>query len=239
VELGVLLDLDGTLVVADGSWPAWLEALRAGLGVPRDRAADFDGRLRTALRAPGAVTLARACVRALAEASDAAAAAGAEAVPAARDVDVTAVTREAVARYAASVRLADGAAALLDELAASGVASAIVTNGPEDVQRAVIEAVGLVGRVGAAVVSGAADVAVRKPHPKIFWLACTALGVRPEDTLMLGDDLVADIRGAHRFGMSTCWFAPPGAVSGAAPAATVVVADLTQAVAVVRAFTSH
>ncbi|RMH93412.1 HAD family hydrolase [Lysobacter pythonis] len=44
-----------------------------------------------------------------------------------------------------------------------------------------------------------------KPAPAIFLHACERLGRRPEEVLHVGDDIEADIVGAHRAGLATCW----------------------------------
>lgn len=51
---------------------------------------------------------------------------------------------------------------------------------------------------------------------RAFFDACFALlpGAKPEETVMIGDSLTADICGAHDYGLMTCWFAPNG---GSAP----------------------
>lgn len=40
-----------------------------------------------------------------------------------------------------------------------------------------------------------------KPDARIYTLACNSLNVTPENTLMVGDSLLADYRGARSFGM--------------------------------------
>lgn len=42
---------------------------------------------------------------------------------------------------------------------------------------------------------------VGKPGPHLFWRACEALGVEPEDALMIGDNPDTDIAGARAVGM--------------------------------------
>jgi HAD superfamily hydrolase (TIGR01509 family) len=227
MELGVCLDLDGTMVRPHDDWDAWSSDLRRDLAVRPDDAAAFDGALARSLRAQGPVTLADACAAALGEVGRAAPA------------DVAAIAARASARHAAAARLAPHADDVLEALERLGVPFAIVADGPDDMQRDVLRATGLDRRAHVLVVSGAGDVAVRKPHPKVFWLATTALGVRPADALMVGDDLRADVLGAHRFGMATCWLAPPAADASEAPAATVVVGTLAEAAAVIREFARH
>ena len=208
-------------------WDAWSSDFRSDLAVRPADAAVFDAALSRALRAQGPVTLAGACALALREVGR---------VP---PGDVATIAARASARYAAAARLAPHAVDVLAALELLGVPFAIVGNGPEDMQRDVLRATGLDRRARVIVVSGAADVAVRKPHPKVFWLATTGLGVRPADAIMIGDDLQADVLGAHRFGMATCWIAPPSADASEAPAATVVVGSLAEAAAVIREFARH
>ena len=46
-----------------------------------------------------------------------------------------------------------------------------------------------------------AEVEVEKPDPAIFHLACLAAGVGPRQAVHVGDDLVADVRGASAAGL--------------------------------------
>jgi putative hydrolase of the HAD superfamily len=224
VRLGVCFDLDGTLVERSGCFAAYLAELARDLEVPEPRRDAFAEALRRALAASGAVTLTGAAERALREC----------ALP--LPPRLSALAAGAVQRYAEGAEPVAGAEALLQSLHRADVPVAIVTNGPEDMQRAVLQATGLGAYAAVIVVSGAAEVAVRKPHPKVFWLACTGLGVAPSDALMVGDDLEADIRGAHRFGLTTCWIAREGTAPQDAPAGTVVASSLSAAAHVVREF---
>ncbi|WP_058303406.1 HAD family hydrolase [Gorillibacterium timonense] len=47
-----------------------------------------------------------------------------------------------------------------------------------------------------------------KPHPEVFRQAMQALGVRPGESLMIGDSKIKDVAGALRVGMDVCWFRP-------------------------------
>jgi HAD superfamily hydrolase (TIGR01662 family) len=49
------------------------------------------------------------------------------------------------------------------------------------------------------------DIGYLKPHPKIFEHALEALGVAPEETVMVGDSLRADVGGAKELGMTAVW----------------------------------
>ena len=50
-----------------------------------------------------------------------------------------------------------------------------------------------------------AEVGLRKPHPRIFRLALDHFAVDPQQTVMVGDTLSADIQGANQLGMRTVW----------------------------------
>ncbi len=50
-----------------------------------------------------------------------------------------------------------------------------------------------------------AEVGLRKPHPGIFKLALDFFNARPEETVMVGDTLGADILGANNLGISSVW----------------------------------
>ncbi len=126
--------------------------------------------------------------------------------------DLAALTRDALAMYAADYRPLPGAAELLERLDSAGVRMALLTNGPDDMQRAALKALGFERRFRTVLVSGDRDVAARKPAPRIFALACTALEVTPEEAVMVGDDLDADVLGALDFGMAAVQVgAAPGA----------------------------
>lgn len=47
----------------------------------------------------------------------------------------------------------------------------------------------------------------RKPHPRIFESGLEAMGLRPEEAVMVGDDLQEDIIGAKNVGMRTVYLA--------------------------------
>ncbi|MDP2950561.1 MAG: HAD-IA family hydrolase [Chloroflexota bacterium] len=55
------------------------------------------------------------------------------------------------------------------------------------------------------VISISCDVGYMKPHPAIFHHALEALGVAPEETMMVGDSLRADVGGAKALGMTAAW----------------------------------
>jgi putative hydrolase of the HAD superfamily len=80
---------------------------------------------------------------------------------------------------------------------------ALITNGPSTNQRARIEPLGLDRYFEAIAVSGELD--IRKPDPAIFDHMLKELGVAPTAAIYVGDNLEADIGGAHAAGMAAVW----------------------------------
>ena len=109
----------------------------------------------------------------------------------------------ATKRYLDDMALLPGAREVLE--LTRHLPRALVSNGPSDMQRAGIRQVDIEKYFQTVIVSGDEDVAVRKPNPRIFELACERLGVEPENTLMIGDNLEADVKGALAFGMQAVW----------------------------------
>ena len=100
--------------------------------------------------------------------------------------------------------LYDGAREVLAQLAGRAQI-AMVTNGLSEVQRARIERLDLARYFDVVVISS--EVGATKPRPEIFDIAFEQLG-RPtkQSTLMVGDSLTSDIRGASDYEIDTCWF---------------------------------
>ena len=73
---------------------------------------------------------------------------------------------------------------------------------------AVIAAMGIAPLFKAVVES--AVVGVRKPDPQIFRLGCDALGLPPEQVLVVGDSLRKDILPAESIGCATAWIKGKG-----------------------------
>jgi HAD superfamily hydrolase (TIGR01509 family) len=99
----------------------------------------------------------------------------------------------------------------LAELHARGVPVAVVSNVGFDI-RPLVEALGFAGYVDAYVLSF--ELGRCKPDPAVFVSACAAIGVDPEDTLMVGDtpaDAAAVRAGCRAYVLPT---APPGTANG-------------------------
>lgn len=54
------------------------------------------------------------------------------------------------------------------------------------------------------------DVGVHKPHPAIYHFSLDAAGATKEESIMIGDSIEADIRGAQAFGLDAIYFNPNG-----------------------------
>lgn len=98
-----------------------------------------------------------------------------------------------------------------------GLSLGLVTNGPVESQQPKIDGLGIAGYFGTILISGVEGVS--KPDPEIFHRAVRNLGVTAEETVMIGDNPVADIGGAKSFGMRAIWkrddfWAAPEVVDG-------------------------
>ena len=107
-----------------------------------------------------------------------------------------------IREYIKDMKLLPGAKEVLE--LTQNLPRAIITNGPSDMQRAAIRQVGIEDKL-TIVVSGDEDVAIRKPNPRIFEIACERLKVESENVLMVGDNLEADVKGALACGMQAIW----------------------------------
>ncbi len=87
----------------------------------------------------------------------------------------------------------------------------IITNGPDDAQRAVSVTLGVSDYFQWIVVSGDPSVGVRKPDPAIFRRALALAQTEPAATWYIGDSAINDVGGAVGAGMRACWLAPASA----------------------------
>ena len=102
-----------------------------------------------------------------------------------------------------SYRLTPGVRAALDDVRAAGWSFAVVTNGPEFRQRRKIVATGLDELADAVCISG--EVGAPKPAAVMFEEAARRAGTTLEGAWMIGDNLDADIAGAHGVGARSVW----------------------------------
>lgn len=80
----------------------------------------------------------------------------------------------------------------------------IITNGPEKVQDKKLKNSKLDHYF--ETVTNSEKAGVKKPDPAIFQYALSQANVRPQNSLMIGDNIKADIHGALNVGMNVIWF---------------------------------
>lgn len=80
----------------------------------------------------------------------------------------------------------------------------IITNGFEEVQQKKLTNSGINEYFTSVTTSEEAG--VKKPHAQIFKLALDKCSALPENSIMVGDNLLADIRGAQDFGIHSIYF---------------------------------
>jgi len=82
----------------------------------------------------------------------------------------------------------------------------IITNGFEEVQHIKLKESGLRDYFEVLIFSESSG--VKKPHPYIFKKALKEAGAKANTSIMIGDDLYADIYGAQRVNMDNIYFNP-------------------------------
>lgn len=81
----------------------------------------------------------------------------------------------------------------------------LVTNGGRATQTGKLETVGLADAFGTAVYCDPSAGVEPKPDPTPIRMAMEDLGVDPDRTLLVGDDLGVDVAGAHNAGARSAW----------------------------------
>ncbi len=88
---------------------------------------------------------------------------------------------------------------ILEHLQAKGYQLHLITNGFEVVQHNKLKHSGLTGYFKQVITSEASN--SLKPHREIFEYAFDKTGARPDTSIMIGDDIEADIKGAQNAGI--------------------------------------
>ncbi|OFJ49538.1 noncanonical pyrimidine nucleotidase, YjjG family [Janthinobacterium lividum] len=123
-----------------------------------------------------------------------------------------------------TVVLIDGAKQVCETLSRIGEVG-IVTNGVESIQNRRIAASGLSDYISFVATSEACGHA--KPDVRFFDYATKmASAFSKETSIIIGDRLDADILGANRYGIDSCWFNPDGLANTSAASPTYEVASL-------------
>ena len=132
-----------------------------------------------------------------------------------------------------TVVLIDGAIELCATLAAVGEVG-IITNGVDAIQNRRIASSGLQQHVSFVATSEACGYA--KPDVRFFEYAMN-MAARPaskDQAIIIGDRLDADILGANRYGIDSCWFNPEQLVNASLAVPTFEVASLRDIMAALK-----
>jgi len=124
------------------------------------------------------------------------------------DLGDTLVAEETVVHDSSSraitARVIDGVFEVLKAIRKEGYRIGMIANGDSAGCRNIIEATDLKDCFDAIVISEEAG--IEKPDKRIFEVALAKLGVKPENAVMVGNRIDADILGANSFGMKSVWF---------------------------------
>ena len=92
---------------------------------------------------------------------------------------------------------------MLEGLKRAGYKVGLITNGNHALQYSKLALTGMSYVFDEIIVSG--DVMVEKPDREIFYMMCEKLGVRPEESVYVGDNPYNDVDGAAAAGYKTVW----------------------------------
>jgi HAD superfamily hydrolase (TIGR01549 family) len=101
-----------------------------------------------------------------------------------------------------SFRAHKDAARVVESLNKKGIRTGIISNAPAELEGILLRT-GLLRRFKYIIISEKAG--AEKPHKKIFLKALKLAGTKPGETLYVGDNFIADVRGAGNAGMVPVW----------------------------------
>lgn len=100
--------------------------------------------------------------------------------------------------------LVDGAFELLEHLSGRGYQLHVLSNGFKEVTARKCELSGIKNYF--KTITSADEIDIRKPHPEIYEYALNKAGAEKENSVMIGDDWIADVEGGKAFGMQVIFF---------------------------------
>ena len=100
----------------------------------------------------------------------------------------------------------------IDILKKADIPMALITNGPSDLQRIKLEALGIEPWFDVIVISG--ELGKAKPDASVFEFALRQMGVGPEGGCHVGDNLFTDVAGAKAAGLAAVWLNRAGKSRG-------------------------
>lgn len=115
--------------------------------------------------------------------------------------------------------LIDGARELMDYLRSRHYRIHMCSNGFHEVQYKKLQSCGLLHYFDSIILSE--DAGANKPSPQFFHYALLQTQAPIASTIMIGDNIVTDIRGAHNAGLHTLFFNPKNITTDFTPTFTV------------------
>lgn len=100
--------------------------------------------------------------------------------------------------------LVEGAFELLEDLAEKKYHLHILSNGFMEVTYRKCELSGIKNYF--ETITSADEINIRKPHPEIYEYALNKAGAKKEESMMIGDDWIADVEGGKSFGLKVIFF---------------------------------
>lgn len=148
------------------------------------------------------------------------------------DLDPAAASHLYLESLSETVVLIDGALQVCEALCAIGEVG-IITNGVESIQSRRIASSGLGPHISFVATSESCGHA--KPDSRFFdYTARMARAFAKHETVIVGDRLDADILGANRFGIDSCWFNPGRAANASEALPSCEVGSLHEVVPALR-----
>lgn len=122
------------------------------------------------------------------------------------DKRIQTINNDYIGRIMKKEAIVDGAIELLDYLKPK-YRIHILSNGFTEMQYTKMESAGLsLDYFDNVVLSD--KVGVNKPHPEIFRYTIEKAGAKPDETIMIGDNILTDIKGAYDSNIDQIWFNP-------------------------------
>lgn len=124
------------------------------------------------------------------------------------DKRIQTINHDYIGRIMKKGAIVEGATEILDYLK-SKYRLHILSNGFTEMQYTKMESAGLsLGYFDNVILSD--KVGVNKPHPDIFRYAVEKTSARPNEIIMIGDNILTDIRGAYDSNIDQIWYNPEG-----------------------------
>ena len=203
----VFFDLGDTLIYFDGDWPEIIRRSRfqllkslqsEGLNLGEDFLSDFSERMAAYFEERNSEFVEYTSLYILRSTMNDW---GMDAV------DAQVLLRALAAMYEVSQQHwipEDDALPTLKRLKEDGYRMALISNAADDLNTRL-----LVDKLGAApyleVLVSSAAAGIRKPNPRIFQSVLEIMNLKPQQAVMVGDSLGADILGAHNTGIFSVW----------------------------------